>query len=211
MLKFDCEQNTPEWYEARLGIPTASSFEKILSPTGKLSTQAPAYMRRLVAEMVTGEQCNIVQSNEWMERGKELEVKAAHEYEAFYAIGFKVEPVGFCLTDDKIAGCSPDRLVGDEGLLEIKCPAPHTHIDYLETGFDIGYKPQVQGQLYVTGRKWSHWYSYHPKMKPVIIPIERDEEYIEKLDKALRDFHKAKIELYEKIVGSESTDLIFVP
>src|ERR1051326_7063323 len=88
-------------------------------------------------------------------------------------------------------GASPDRLVGDDGQLELKCPSPETHVRYLlfpQKGVDAEYRVQVQGQLYVTKRAWCDVVSYHPDLPSVIVRVERDEEYIALLAEALTTF-----------------------
>lgn len=187
MQLIDCEQGSIEWLQARIGIPTASGFEKIITPTGKASTQAEAYSEKLLAEYILGYPVETFYGNAHTDRGKELEPQAVKFYEVQKDVDTR--PVGFCTDDARTMGASPDRLVGEDGLLEIKCPAPQTHVHYLLTGeIDKGYWPQVQGQLLVTGRKWVDWLSYHPEMPPVIIRVERDEEYLATMEKLLKEF-----------------------
>lgn len=98
-------------------------------------------------------------------------------------------PGGFFTTDDGLTGASPDFIVGTDGDLELKCPAPQTHVGYMvRRAIDEKYKPQVQGQLYVTEREWADLQSYHPQFPTVIIRIARDEEYIAEMASALREF-----------------------
>lgn len=187
MLVHDVEQGSPEWFAARLGIPTASEFSKIITATGKPSTQATDYALTLVAEQMLGHEVEKWQGNMWTDRGKELEQEAADYYEL--TTGVTLQKVGFVTNDEKTMGCSPDRLVGDDGLLEIKCPAAHTHLKYmLDKKLDASYMPQLQGQLLVTGRKWVDIISYYPEMKPVIIRVHRDEAYLAKLGEYLHSF-----------------------
>jgi len=120
------------------------------------------------------------------DRGTGMEEEAARWYE--FETGAKVEAAGFCLHDDHVAGCSPDRFVGADGLLEIKCPAAHTHMGYYLNGFEDAYTLQVQGQLWVTGRKWLDKLSYHPTIPCVIVRVERDEKVIAAIDKEVRAF-----------------------
>lgn len=187
MKIYNVEQGSDEWFQARLGIPTASEFSCIVTPTGKASTQAEAYINKLLAEILTGKPLESMESNGWMERGKELEADAAQFYELQRDVS--TELVGFCTDDERTMGASPDRLVGEDGLLEIKCPAPHTHVQYLlEQEVDRKYYPQVQGQLLVTGRKWVDLLSYHPEMPPVIMRIERDEDYLKFMSGEIASF-----------------------
>jgi len=186
MIVHDLIQGSAEWLNARLGLPTASCFSQIITPTGKESTQADAYMNKLLAEILTGKPAEFEQT-EWMARGNELEDAAAQ----FYAFQNDVtlEKIGFVTDINRTMGCSPDRLIGDDGLLEIKCPAPWTHVDYLlNQKIDQKYKPQIQGQLLITGRKWCDIISYHPEMQPVIIRVERNDYYLRDMAQMLDNF-----------------------
>ena len=171
-----------------MGVPTASEFHRILTPTGKPSESAEAYMCELLGELLMARPME-APTYPWMQRGNDLEADAAKWYELQCDQETKV--VGFCTTDDGTIGASPDRLVGDDGLLEIKCPSPDTHVRYLlypDKGVDKAYRVQVLGQLYVTGRTWCDVVSYHPELPSVIVRVERDDAYIAKLDAALRAF-----------------------
>ncbi len=177
MKVYDFEQGSEEWLQIRLGKPTASEFDKIITGTGSKSTQASDYINKLLAELLTKKPVNTFQKTEAMERGNELEQEAADYYEMLNNID--LVKIGFCVDDAEQYGCSPDRLVGEDGLLEIKCPLAHTHVKYLLSGkMDTGYIPQVQGQLMITGRAWCDFMSYHPDMPPLIVRVARDEEYI---------------------------------
>jgi hypothetical protein len=169
-----------------MGKPTASSFDRIVTPTGKLSTQADRYMMALLAELVMGHPI-VGTTMPWMDRGKELEAEAVSFYEL--QRDADTTPVGFITTDCGRIGASPDRLVGADGLLEIKCPSPEIHMTYLLAGKAAQeYKPQLQGQLYVAERSWVDICSYHPEMPQAIVRVERDEKYIELLATALDSF-----------------------
>lgn len=174
------EQGSPEWLAARLGIPSASMFAKIVTTKGAWSTSADSYINQLVAERLTGEREEVFQSHH-MIRGTELEPDARDLYSLM--TDSEVTEVGFCLHDTLAAGCSPDGLIGEDGGLEIKCPAPSTHVEYLRGGvLPSKYKQQVMGCLWITGREWWDFMSYHPTMKPLIVRVERDEEYIAALE-----------------------------
>jgi putative phage-type endonuclease len=177
------DQRSPEWFAARLGVPSASQFSCVITPTGKKSTQIDAYLNKMVAAILTG-QSEAPEQTDAMQRGIELEAEARGYYEL---IGGQVEEVGFFIHDDGF-GCSPDGLVGADGLLEIKCPLAHTHVEYLrENNLPAKYIPQVQGQLLVTGRQWCDFLSYHPDMKPLLVRVERDEKFITTLHDALKE------------------------
>lgn len=186
MVTHDLEQRSPEWFALRLGKPTASAFDKVITPTGKPSSQAEAYANLLLAEWITG-QPGGMEANQWMQRGTDTEPEARAYYEL--ETGAECRKVGFISTDSGRIGCSPDALVGDDGMLEIKVPAPHTHIEYLLSGdMPPKYKPQVQGQIYVSEREWCDFLSYHPDMPPVLVRVERDEAFIRELARILDDF-----------------------
>jgi hypothetical protein len=177
------EQGSPEWLAARLGIPSASMFAKIVTTKGIWSASADAYINQLVAERLTGEREEVFQSHHML-RGTELEPDARDLYSLISDA--EVTEVGFCLHDTLSAGCSPDGLIGEEGGLEIKAPAPATHVEYLRGGvLPSKYKQQVMGCLWITGREWWDFVSYHPTMKPLIVRVERDEEYIAALEKCV--------------------------
>ena len=179
MLVSNFEQGSNEWLQSRLGKPTASNFGKLITPTGKPSTSADGYINDLIAQKITGELPEFY-TNAAMERGNELEPAAKALYE--FINGVEVVQVGLCLHDTLDCGASPDGLIGVDGGIEIKCPLPHTHISYLREGVvPSKYIPQIQGCLWITGREWWDFMSYHPAMEDLIVRVERDNEYIKKL------------------------------
>ena len=172
-----CEQGSEEWYEAKLGIVSTSNFDKVLNK----GSGRGLYMRKLAAERLTG----ITQSgysNENMENGLETEPQAREYYEG--RNNCKIEQVGFIKRDNWV-GTSPDGLVDKDGQIEIKCPIPSTHIEnILKAKMPALYRPQVQGQLWITERKWCDWISFCPSIKDrpfFSVRILRDEEYIKEL------------------------------
>lgn len=178
------EQGTDEWLMARLGCPSGSGFSKLITSTGKESTSRTAYVNGLIAEKVIG---GIPETydNEWMARGRDLEPDARAFYE--FERGVTVTEVGFCKHDEYECGISPDGLV-DGGGLEIKCPAPSTHVKYFRAGkLPNEYKAQVMGCLWITGREWWDFLSYHPSLPPMLIRVERDEDYIKELERIVID------------------------
>lgn len=200
MIIHNVEQNSPEWLQARLGIPTASEFDSIITAGGKPSTQADGYANKLLAEIMTGAPVNTFVGNAATERGHLLEPDAV----SFYELQNDCDAVkiGFCTNDEATMGCSPDRLIGDDGLLEIKCPLPHTHIKYLlSQNIDKEYYPQLQGQLLVTGRMWVDIISYHPEMPSVVIRVKRDTAYLAEMTKLLAEFHGKMKEKRQKLVS----------
>lgn len=185
MIRVDCQQGTPEWTQARLGIPTASQFDRIVTASGKPSKSAERYMCELLAEKMLGHPVVDWAGNDWTHRGTELETEAVRWYE--FERDTEVEAVGFVMRDDRQAGCSPDRLVGNDGLLQIKCPSAAVHVSYL-LGMDDIYKVQVQGELYICEREWSDLVSYHPSLPRAVVRVHRDDEFIAALAKGLDSF-----------------------
>lgn len=197
MQVINLDQGSKEWHEARKGVVTGSRFKDVVTPTkGELSKSSKKYMYELVAERM-GVTVDFF-SNEHMQRGNELEDSARTAYE--FIKDSVVNEVGFCLDDNKVIGVSPDGLIGEDGGLEIKCPKETTHIAYLEDGgLPLIYKPQVQGSMWITGRKWWDFMSYHPQLPPLIVRVYRDEEYISKMDEVITEFSSNMIELENKI------------
>lgn len=187
MQRFDMIQGSQLWFEVRRGVPTASCFDQIITPTGKPSASAVKYACELVGQLVDPD-FGVMQSYESaaMKNGKMIEPEARRWYE--FDAGEKVEQVGFCLTDDGRFGSSPDSLVGEDGCIELKAPLPKTHAFYLLQGVvPPEYLPQVHGHLLVTGRKWCDFMSYHPAMEPLRIRVYPD-AYTEALRGALEAF-----------------------
>lgn len=190
------EQRTEEWHLLRLGLPTASAFSRIVTPKGKLSEARSAgggpegYMHELLAEMMLGRPLDLDLENyqgAYMARGTDLEDSAISSYEFLKG---ETMPGGFVTNDAATYGCSPDRLVGEDGGLEIKIPGAKTHVRYMLNPESLKqeYKVQVQGSLLVTGRDWWDQMSYHPELQPVIIRAYRDTEFIETLRMAIDSF-----------------------
>lgn len=193
MLILDVEQGTDEWLAARAGIPTASNFKKIITSAAKPSTSASTYAYELAGERLLG-MPGVNYTNEWMERGNELEDEAREVYE--FMTGAKVEQVGMCYQDEqKLFSCSPDGLVGEDGGVEIKNPKLSTHIKYLyDNKCPSDYVPQVQGTLFITGREWWDFMSNYPGVKPLIVRVYPDEDFHKQLatelDKLLAKVNK---------------------
>lgn len=188
MIIVDIPQREEEWEEFKRGVPSSSNFDKILTPSGKQSTQAKNYMYQLAVERITGKKDPSYQGIA-MIRGIELEPEARGLFELVK--GVEVKEVGICYPDEKKRYCfSPDGILESENKgLEIKCPYAHVHVEYLlKKELPTIYIPQVQGSLMISG--FNSWYfmSYYPGIKPLIIEVERDEQYIAKLRVILEEF-----------------------
>ena len=177
------EQGSDEWKQARLGHVTASNMAEVMSK-GKGTGEAVGrykYKVRLVAERLTmtaGESY----TNAAMQWGIEQEQFACIAYEAQKETF--VDKIGFVLHPEiKWLGVSPDRIVGQDGLIEVKCPNTTTHLDYLfDNKVPAEYYKQIQCQLWVTGRQWCDFVSYDPRLPKrnqlLIVRTERDEKLI---------------------------------
>lgn len=165
MRIIECEQLSADWHSVRRGIPTASGFDKIVTPAkGLASAQQSKYMDELIAQILdqgySQEPDNRFVSAA-MQNGIDCEPAARSWYE--FEFDREVRNVGFCLSDCGRYGCSPDGLVGTEGVIEIKCPDLKTHIRYLREGvLPDEYRCQAHGELAVTGYQWLDFISYSP-------------------------------------------------
>jgi len=193
MKVHDCEQGTEAWHEIRLGRVTASHFKDVLNKKSGRET----YMERLATERRFGERQDVYQ-NKAMAEGTAKEPDARDWYACTQWVD--VEQVGFVEKTDDV-GCSPDGLVGTDGMIEIKCPYLSTHNRYERKYFKRGilvpeYKAQVQGQLWVCERQWCDFISYHPDavtvdgedVRLLVVRVERDEAYLTILSAAVATF-----------------------
>lgn len=183
MQILNVEQNSPEWHAARLGRFTASNMSRIISPLGKQSTSVDKYVTDLIAEKITGLSAEKFKGNVHTERGKTLEEEAADYYAMLR--GVELTKVGFCMTDDGIVGCSPDRYVGTEGMLEIKTCLASIMTEFCEQDdpekkLEQEHRPQTQCGLHVNSdRKWVDTMLYCPGWpKPLIVRSVRQTSYI---------------------------------
>jgi len=195
---FNCDQNSPEWYECRRGLPTASKFATILAK-GKGgqgdSVTRRKYLHQLAGEIITGKPMDTY-SNHHMERGKEMEAEAR----SLYAFMKDADPetVGFIRNGPK--GCSPDSLVGDNGMLEIKTKLPDILIDVLfKNEVPTEHRAQIQGALWVAEREWLDFVAYWPDLPLFVKRVHRDEDYIRNLAAAVDQFNEELTLVVERI------------
>lgn len=186
------EQRSPEWFEARLGKATASRFNDVRSFSAKGLELAGRknYRAQIVLERLTGQPQESYQSMA-MQWGVETEPMARLAYEL--KSGNKVKEVGFVEHPVLNAGASPDGLIADLWVLEIKCPNSATHMATLkEAKLPSDYMAQVQGQMWITGREQCEFVSYDPRMPEAaqlfICTVLRDDDYIKQLEADVRKF-----------------------
>lgn len=195
-------QGSEEWRLARCGCATASEFAAVLAK-GQGKTRA-SYLRRVVAEMLTGKPVETFRNAD-TDRGQEQEPAARFEYEAL--TGEFVRQVGFIRHPDLPIGCSPDGLIGDEGGAEIKSVIPTVQVaTVLAGGYPSEHKAQVQGNLWLTKRKWWDFCSYCPDMptdalRLYVFRVERDEEYIAMLEREVRAFVREAEQMRDMLLG----------
>ena len=185
------DQRSDEWYAVRLGKVTASAFSN--ATAGGAGKTRTTLMRKLIAERMT-DLPEESYSNGAMDWGTETEEQARDYYAQINDC--IVKEVGFVELNEDI-GASPDGLIGENGLIEIKCPNSSTHIGYiLDNKLPSSYVKQVQGQMWVTGRKWTDFVSYDPRVskRPYwCIRVSRDEKVIAELDVKLNAFIGIKL------------------
>lgn len=194
---FNCEQGTEAWFLARAGLPTASMFSTVMASGrggGESKTRAK-YMRQLAGEIITGKPIEGY-SNHHMERGHEMEPEARDLYA--FATDTVPEIVGFVRNGNK--GCSPDSLVGANGMLEIKTKLPDLLIECLERDdFPPEHRAQCQGALWVAEREWIDITVYWPGIPVFIKRAYRDEPYIKTISGAVDQFNDELSALVERV------------
>jgi hypothetical protein len=171
-----------------LGIPTASEFSSILTKGrgGAESRTRQTYLYKLAGERLTGEVMESFTSPH-MERGKLMEEEARSAYS--FVTSLDCDTVGFLRRGR--AGASPDALIGDNGLLEIKTKLPHLLIEALLKGeFPPEHKAQCQGQLWIAERDWIDLAIYWPGLPIMITRAHRDETFIAELSAAVAQFNE---------------------
>ena len=190
MKVIDSVQGTPEWLAARAGRVTASMISNVLMKPETAGFRD--YQAQLVAEILTGKPQGSDYTNVHMQYGTETEPLARSAYEA--ETGFSVDEVGLCIHPTiERAGASPDGLVGNSGLVEIKCPKVATHLAYLIAGVvPAAYRNQMMWQMAVTGRDWCDFVSFRPDLPEhlqlFIVRFKRDSAKILELETAVIAF-----------------------
>ena len=201
------EQRTDEWFNIRLGRVTASRVQDVLATTKTgYSTSRKNYMMELMVERLTNTKQDSY-TNTAMQHGIDNEPIAKAEYEK--VIDGLVHEVGFVMHPAiPMFGCSPDGFVGNDGLVEIKCPNTAQHVDAILNGFPSRYQAQVQAQMACTERLWCDFVSFDPRMpagkRLIRIRVKRNNQYIEDMETAIEEFLS---ELDELVVAVEFTKI----
>ena len=197
---FDCPQYSEEWYACRRGLPTASEFHKLFmtgQKKGEASKTRRRYMLDLIGERLTGQPRETFSSRH-MERGKDMEPEAIDLYAML--TDTTPEPVGFIRNGQ--AGCSPDRLIDSDGLVQIKTMLPPLLLDLHLTTKPEDYDEhdaQLYGELWVTGREWNELFVYWPGIKPYRKRVYRDEAKMAQIAFGVEVFLNEMEELMSKL------------
>ena len=201
MILVNCLQGTPEWHAARSGVITASCFEDAISVLSRTSGRrkvgdptaaSEKYACDLAIERISGKPYGEPPRAWVLDRGHKMEKLARMEYEA--RTSYFVSESGVALTDDRLFGYSTDGLVEEDGLIEIKCPIDSLKIaEMLDTRDVSEYMRQMQGGMWITGRKWCDFIQYVPDLEPVgkhlfVKRIMRDDNYIDEMVDSLMKF-----------------------
>jgi putative phage-type endonuclease len=186
MIIFDIEQRSEAWHAARAGRVTGTRFKSLMAKETTQTYRDLAY--DLAAEIITGKTEEGYVS-EAMQNGIDTEPIARAEYIA--TVGVDVVEAGFVILGEGAKyydwiGVSPDGLIGEDGLLEIKCPLPKTHLKYIDAGrLPAEYRYQAQGQLFVTGRAYCDFMSFVEGMQPFILRVYPDNELFAEYERRL--------------------------
>ena len=182
-IYYDVQQGTEEWLELRAGCITASSFKSLVTSRGEKATAftRDTYLNQVIAERLTGKPVDTFKNAD-MERGNEREGAARDLFAAIMEVD--VKEIGFHLHSDYDIGCSPDGLFtlesADTGV-EIKSPRASTHVRYMRNKkLPVEYVQQVQLSMWLLEVDRYFFFSYHPDLKPLIVEVKRDDQYIDK-------------------------------
>lgn len=198
------DQGSEEWFTIRIGKVTASRVADILAKTKSgYSTSRDNYMAQLVCERLTNQKAESF-TNAAMQHGTETEPLARAAYEALKDV--LVDEVGFVPHPSiKMAGASPDGLVGDDGLIECKCPQTNTHIEtLLSQSVPTKYFTQMQFQMACTGREWCDFVSFDNRLPEelqlFVKRVPRDDVYIKIMEAEIVQFIAELDEKIEKLM-----------
>jgi hypothetical protein len=194
----DCEQGSEEWFRARMGIPTASQFKTVMAEgrSGNESKTRRKYLFQLVGEIITDTPMENY-NNDDMLRGKEHEPLARADY-AYIHDDLEVQRVGFIRNGNK--GCSPDGLIGNDGMVELKSSYPHIILEAeFEDRVPSEHLRQCYGNLWIAEREWIDLMIFWPKMPEQFCKrIYRNEAEIKRIAGAVADFNGERLELLER-------------
>lgn len=193
MVVYDFEQGSPEWFECRMGIPTASVFSTVMAQgrDGAASITRTKLLHKLAGEVITGELSTDDYRSAQMDRGNVMEPVALESYARRRKI--EVRRVGFVrnFSGLRLCGASPDGLVGFDGGVEVKTAAPHVLIPMLsKPALPAEHRAQVQGSIWVCERDWWDVTIFaHARLPAVDVRVHRDDAYIKELSDQVERFN----------------------
>lgn len=215
MRIIDVPQGSAEWRQAKCGRVGASNVSKVLSRARDRKSEGATranYKARIIAEILSGQPEDDDFTSEDMEGGIEQEPFGRGAYEV-HAKCF-VDQVGFVLHPRfERAGCSPDGLVGDKGMVQIKCPKRATHIAYRLAGVvPSKYEPQLVWEMETCEREWSDFVSYCPAFPaPInlfVVRLHRDAKRAAEVTAEITQFNREVDEIIEKLMGRPATEFL---
>jgi exodeoxyribonuclease (lambda-induced) len=214
-----CEQGSDEWLEHRKGVATASNFGNIITPaTSKESATLPKYAKKLALELLYEKTSESSFKSAAMQAGNDFEGLARQMYqeEAWNIVKTTLldetgeeKPIGMFKSDCGNFGYSPDGLINDDGLIEIKNLEAEAHSNVLlNPVLPNDYKCQIQGGLWISGRKWLDFVAFNrfckiPEKQLIIIRVKRDEVFISELAKLAQKTIAIRDEILKQIRGSK--------
>ncbi len=189
MKAYDFEQYSEQWWLARLGKASASNAKKLVTSTGGVSKQMSDYAIELACNLHAGKDLNEWEGNQHTERGHELEDLGRADYQMLAQV--EVSEVGMFTDDMGRWVASPDGVIGDDGLLEIKCLSPKVHAKALmyyrkNKKPPTDYIPQLQMQMFIAEKEWCDLYLYSPDLPCLVIHQPRDNAFIKTLELQLK-------------------------
>jgi hypothetical protein len=205
VIAYQVEQGTEEWLELRAGHFTCSIAKKLVTPTGRVSSQYRGEIGRIIAEKMGWQEAEPFNPTEWMERGTDMEPEARRWFEVETGMDVDTE-IGFIESEDGIFGFSPDGMVtlpDDLGYapLELKCPKPSTHIGWLLEGeLPAEHRGQVHFGMAMTNAECGYFMSYCPGVEPLLVRVERD-DYTETMVAQMRLFADELSEALTTVTG----------
>jgi len=198
MIIHDFEQGTEEWLQARTGKITGTRINIFLN--GRKDTIKKELLK-LAAERITNKRCDSDSwTNKHMERGNELEQQAREVFSI--TANKEIKEVGF-IERDNFTGCSPDGLIGDDGLIEIKCKDNHTFLDYaINRKIEKNYYIQMQYNMWISERDYCHYIVYNPNFNNPIVTeiVKKDVSLFKEFEETINNV-KNEIDLIIKSIG----------
>jgi hypothetical protein len=204
MIIHDIKQRSDEWRAIRAGKITASVASKLVTQTGRISTQYRKEIGRIIAERMKLQESEDIPETFWVKRGIELEREAL----AWFSVetGLVLDTCGFVEADDHMSGFSPDSLTGAGRYIvpvEVKVPKPSTHISWLvDGGMPAEHVAQVHFGMVITGSPHAYFMSYCPEVEPLILKVKWS-EHTDLMAKQIESFTDELQTTYRQLTGKD--------